>query len=271
VKKRSIALAFCCALVCSPASAKTFVGFLYPLFGPIAAIGLVQLADELKSMPDVEVATYLHNSWLSLVDDIKRQPEGTHILIVGYSLGANSAILVAQQTKHVDTIIALQPSMFTSTPSVPGNVGRIIEIYNPNPWMTFGGMGSRKLEGANIEYIVNNDSHPGAQFDSDFHSLVKSEVIKLAAADRLQRAQAETPKPPRPLKIASSTKPKVVKDELQEHQRTASTVLPSTASSSASSANLSARQGLTTADMTAYVKRTYKSFQTVDLTMGPAD
>ena len=33
--------------------------------------------------------------------------------------------------------------MFTSNPSVTGNVGRIIEIYNPNPWMTFGGMGSR--------------------------------------------------------------------------------------------------------------------------------
>ena len=46
---------------------KTFVGVLYPLFGPMAAIGLVQLADELKTMPDVEVATYLHQSWKALV------------------------------------------------------------------------------------------------------------------------------------------------------------------------------------------------------------
>ena len=33
----------------------------------------------------------------------------------------------------------------------------MIEIYNPNPWMTFGGMGSKKLIGENIEYIANYD------------------------------------------------------------------------------------------------------------------
>jgi hypothetical protein len=47
--------------------------------------------------------------------------------------------------------------------------------------MTFGGMGSNKLVGPNIEYIANNDSHPGAQFNSEFRSLVKTEVARLAA------------------------------------------------------------------------------------------
>jgi hypothetical protein len=149
VKKRSIALALCCSLVASPVWAKTFVGVLYPLFGPMAAIGLVQLADELKTMPDVEVATYLHQSWKALVDDINRQPRGTRILIVGYSLGANNAILVANNTSYVDSIVALQPSMLTSQESLTGKVGKIIEIYNPNRWMTFGGMGSQKLDAPN--------------------------------------------------------------------------------------------------------------------------
>ena len=45
--------------------------------------------------------------------------------------------------------------MFSWNPSVTGNVGRMIEIYNPNPLMTFGGMGSNKLVGPNIEYIAN--------------------------------------------------------------------------------------------------------------------
>ena len=161
VKKRSIALALCCLLVASPVWAKTFVGVLYPLFGPMAAIGLVQLADELKTIPDVEVATYLHQSWKALVDDINRQPKGTRILIVGYSLGANNAVLVANNTSYVDSIIALQPSMLTSQESLTGKVGKVIEIYNPNPWMTFGGMGSQKLGAPNIQYIVNNDTHPG--------------------------------------------------------------------------------------------------------------
>jgi hypothetical protein len=195
VKKRSIALALCWSLVASPVWAKTFVGVLYPLFGPMAAIGLVELAGELRAMPDVEVATYLHQSWRSLVDDINRQPKGTHILIVGYSLGANNAILVANNTDYVDSIIALQPSMLTKQASLTGKVGKMIEIYNPNPWMTFGGMGSQKLEAPNIEYVVNNDTHPGAQFNEQFHSIVKNELARICALDNLQTAQAKLPKP----------------------------------------------------------------------------
>ena len=206
VKKRSIAL--CCSLVASPVWAKTFVGVLYPLFGPMAAIGLVQLADELKTMPDVEVATYLHQSWKALVDDINRQPKGTHILIVGYSLGANNTILVANNTSYVDSIIALQPSMLTSQESLTGKVGKIIEIYNPNRWMTFGGMGSQKLDAPNIEYIVNNDSHPGAQFNEQFRGVVKSELARLSAQDSLQTAQTKAFKPS---SLAKPSPPKDVK------------------------------------------------------------
>jgi hypothetical protein len=192
VKKRTIALALCCSLVCSSAWAKTFVGVLYPLFGPMAAIGLVELAGELKAMPDVEVATYLHQSWKSLVDDINRQPKGTRIVIVGYSLGANNAILVANNVGYVDSIVALQPSMLTSQDTLTGKVGKVIEIYNPNPWMTFGGMGSQKLDAPNIEYVVNNDTHPGAQFSDQFRSIVRSELARVLALDTLQPAQAKT-------------------------------------------------------------------------------
>ncbi len=181
VKKRSVALALCASLVCSPVWAKTFVGVLWPMFGPLAAGGLVELVAELRMMPDVEVRTYLHQSWPSLVQDIDRQPPGTHTVVVGYSLGANSSVFVANKAKYVDLIVALQPSMFSWNPSVTGNVGRMIEIYNPNPLMTFGGMGSNKLAGPNIEYIANNDSHPGAQFNPVFRNLVKTEIAKFSA------------------------------------------------------------------------------------------
>jgi hypothetical protein len=180
VKKRAIALALLVSLVCSPVCAKTFVGVLWPMFGPLPAVGLVELVAELRMMPDVEVHTYLHQSWPSLVEDIDRQPPGTRTVVVGYSLGANSSVFVANKAKYVDLIVALQPSMLSWNPSVTGNVGRMIEIYNPNPWMTFGGMGSKKLVGPNIEYIANNDSHPGAQFNSEFRGLVKTEVAKLS-------------------------------------------------------------------------------------------
>jgi hypothetical protein len=200
VQKRSIALALCCILVCSPAWATTFIGVLWPLFGPLAAPGLVEFVAELQSMPDVEVVTYWHPEWSSLVDDINHQSEGTHILVIGYSLGANNTVLVANNTNYIDSIIALQPSIFTSNTPLTGNVGRIVEIYNPNPLMTFGGMGSQKLIGANIEYIVNNDSHIGAPFNPEFRNLVKSEIARLSSEQVSNIAQAKMANASHPIK-----------------------------------------------------------------------
>jgi hypothetical protein len=221
VKKLAIIAAFCGSFICSSANAKTFVGVLWPMGGPIPAIGLVELAGELRMIPDVEVKTYLHQEWPNLVDDIASQPPGTHTVVVGYSLGANASVFVANKSKYVDLIIALQPSMLSWDPPLTGKVGRMIEVYNPNPWMTMGGMGSRKLIGDNIEYIENNDSHPGAQFNSDFRNLVKTEITKFATGDRLEIAQAEAPKPVQVAQLSrSSSAPKPV-DNKPLDQRTA--------------------------------------------------
>ena len=206
MRKLAIAVALCGALISSPVHAKTFVGVLWPMFGPLPAIGLVELVAELKMMPDVEVETYVHQAWPSLVDDLDRQPPGTHTVVIGYSLGANSSVFVANNAKYVDLIIALQPSMLSWNPPLTGKVGRMIEIYNPNPWLTWGGMGSKKLVGENIEYIANNDSHPGAQFNSEFRNLAKSEIAKFTAQDRLETAQAAMPGSLDPAQPARSTR-----------------------------------------------------------------
>ncbi len=202
MKKLSIAIALCCSFVCSPVYAKTFVGVLWPMFGPLPAIGLVELTAEIRRMPDVEVSTYLHQEWPQLVDDIARQPAGTRTVVIGYSLGANASVFVANKAKYVDLIIALQPSVFSWNPSITGKVGRMIEVYNPNAWMTFGGMGSKKLEGPNIEYIANNDSHPGAQFNLDFRNLVKREITKLTAERNTDVARVNDANAPRPVEVA---------------------------------------------------------------------
>jgi hypothetical protein len=196
MRKLLLALALWGSVFSTPVFAKTFVGVLWPMFGPLPAIGLVELVAELKTLPDVEVNTYLHQNWPSLVEDIERQPPGTRTVVVGYSLGANSTVFVANKAKYIDVIIALQPSMLSWNPEVTGRVGRMIEIYNPNPWMTFGGMGSKNLIGPNIEYIANNDSHPGAQFSSDFRDLVKSEIARMSAEPAVMTAQAPAPAVP---------------------------------------------------------------------------
>jgi hypothetical protein len=190
MKKLLLAVVMWGSVLCTPVFAKTFVGVLWPMFGPLPAIGLVELVAELKMMPDVEVRTYLHQNWPSLVEDLEGQPPGTRTVVVGYSLGANSSVFVANKADYVDVIIALQPSMLSWNPAVTGRVGRMIEVYNPNPAMTFGGMGSKKLIGPNIEYIANNDSHPGAQFSTEFRNLVKSEIARVSAEPVVVTAQA---------------------------------------------------------------------------------
>jgi hypothetical protein len=190
MKKLLLAALLWSAALCTPVFAKTFIGVLWPMFGPLPAIGLVELVAELKLMPDVEVRTYLHQNWPALVEDLERQPPGTHTVVVGYSLGANSSVFVANKANYVDVIVALQPSMLSWNPAVTGQVGRMIEVYNPNPSMTFGGMGSKKLIGPNIEYVTNDDSHPGAQFSSEFRNLVKSEIARVSAEPAVATAQA---------------------------------------------------------------------------------
>ncbi len=177
MKKASLVFALLTCLISSPLQAKTFVGVLWPMFGPLPAIGLVELVSELRQMPDVEVKTYLHQEWPDLVEDLNRQPASTRTIVVGYSLGANASAWVANKAHYVDLIIALQPSLLSWNPDVKGGTyGRYIEVYNPNPYETLGGMGSKKLVGPNIEYIANHDSHPGAQFSSQFRDLVRTEV-----------------------------------------------------------------------------------------------
>jgi hypothetical protein len=299
VKKRAIAVALFGCLVCSPVHAKTFVGVLWPLFGPLPAIGLVELVTELKKMPEVEVGTYLHQSWPTLVQDINHQPPGTHIVVVGYSLGANNSVLVANNTKYIDLIVALQPSMLSldDPPLSSGKVGRMIEVYNPNPWMTFGGMGSKRLVGENIEYIANNDSHPGAQFNSQFHELVKSEIAKFVAKDLRETARAEarvrvaqvprsqatnrqsdsTPK--ERSKIARAEAPKSleptkvehVADERRTQQLIASTEFIDKISSSVDAGELFVQRQLTVGDLKDYAKRTYSRSPATDLMASASD
>jgi hypothetical protein len=294
VKKLATAIALCCSLICSPVHAKTFVGVLWPMFGPVPAIGLVELVAELKLMPDVEVSTYLHQSWPSLVEDIDRQAQGTHTIVIGYSLGANSSVFVGNSAKYVDLIIALQPSMLSWNPPVTGKVGRIIEIYNPNPWMTFGGMGSKKLIGENIEYIANYDSHPGAQFNSEFRSLVRSEIAKFTANDRSEIPQAAASSPNKPAQLQSARlKPaeeRVTHQQkgltAKDHIQVAQTEMPKkrtqpehvaeeppkqlttfldTLSISVNSGDLFVQRRLTTTDLKDYAERTYHGSSTATL------
>jgi hypothetical protein len=177
----------------------------------------------------------------------------------------------------------------------------MIEIYNPNPWMTFGGMGSKKLIGENIEYIANYDSHPGAQFNSEFRELVKREIAKFNVDGQMETAQAASSKPkklaqlPQPAKIKPAVEgpalqqkdlaakdhvqiaqgempklpqraePENVAAERQKQQQRQLTEFLDTLSSSANSGYLFSQRRLTVADLKEYAERIYHASRTADL------
>jgi hypothetical protein len=166
--------------------------------------------------------------------------------------------------------------------------------------MTFGGMGSKRLVGENIEYIANNDSHPGAQFNLQFHELVKNEIAKFVARDRRETARAETPRRAgvaqvlRSSKVASvekathrqgdstskdrskiaraeapkslePTKVEHVADERRTQQLIASTEFIDKISSSVDAGDLFVQRQLTVGDLKDYAKRTYSRSRSTDL------
>jgi hypothetical protein len=162
-------------------------------------------------------------------------------------------------------------------------------------------MGSQKLEAPNIEYIVNNDSHPGAQFNEQFRSVVKSELARLSAQDSLQTAQAKMTRssplaklsPPKDVKsaalaFASTDSPKHEQPKLaptspaqtgpeqaRQQQKPPAVfadvpkpqlVFADAFLTSANAGNLFVQRTLTIGDMKEYVKRNYPASQTADVT-----
>jgi hypothetical protein len=176
----------------------------------------------------------------------------------------------------------------------------MIEIYNPNPWMTFGGMGSKKLVGENIEYVTNYDSHPGAQFSSEFRSVVKSEIAKLNSDSPLEPAKAAASQPKQLAQLPQSaglktidkrrvnrqadlnakddvqvartampkrtkpTRPEYVAEEASKQRQGEVTALLDRLTSSVNSGNLLVQRRLTISDMKDYAERTYHGSHTAE-------
>jgi len=158
----------------------------------------------------------------------------------------------------------------------------MIEIYNPNPWMTFGGMGSKKLIGPNIEYIANNDSHPGAQFNLEFRNLVKSEISRVSAepavvtaqaripsapkpTNALMTAQAQIQSPPKPANAPGPTKLAAVKPRpAKQRQLADTTAFLDRLTNTVDSGNLFTERQLTIADLTNYANRNYGTSRTAE-------
>jgi hypothetical protein len=169
-----------CFVLATGARAETLVVLLEGLGGRITSAGIVSLQKELSAIPNTIVPPPIAKSkWRSAVKLIEHHEPGTKLVLIGYSLGANNSTYITTKVKHVDALIAIQPSLWGPSVAIGEYVDKAIEIYNPRFWRT-AGLGAKRLVGVHFSYITNNDSHPYAHKDPQVHKFIFNEVKTIA-------------------------------------------------------------------------------------------
>ena len=169
-----------CFVLSTGARAETLVVLLEGLGGRITSAGIVSLQKELSAIPNTRIPSPITQSkWRSAVKLIEQQEPGTTIVVIGYSLGANNSTYITKKVKHVNELIAIQPSLWGPSVAIDDNVDKAIEIYNPRFWRTVG-LGAKRLVGVHFSYITNNDSHLYAHSDPQVHKFIFNEVKTIA-------------------------------------------------------------------------------------------
>ena len=168
----------------------TQIYVLYGQYGYPTSSGMYVLAQSLGRYG--KVTTHYWDD-RTIVSDAKQQ--SGKIVIIGYSLGANSAALIASRLPRVDLVVAYDPSRLSPlaqpdngeyTEAVTPNVRRAISFYNPNAWY-FGGA---RLSGPQVEIIPINDYHLAVPANWRLHEITEEAVKKVALESPEPRIEA---------------------------------------------------------------------------------
>jgi hypothetical protein len=129
----------------------------------------------------------------TVVQDAKRHPG--KIVIIGYSLGANSTVAIANKLPHVDLIVAYDPSRLSPlaheingefTQHVKPTVRRAICFYNPYAWY----YGGARLDGSQVELVPISNFHLAVAVDQRLHDITEEAVRQVASATPKEAPEA---------------------------------------------------------------------------------
>jgi dienelactone hydrolase len=175
-----------------PENAATRIYVLYGQYGWTTSSGMYYLAQSLARYGEVSVH---HWDDRTIVQDAKRQ--SGKIVIIGYSLGANSTVAIANKLPRVDLIVAYDPSRLSPlahetngefTQHVKPSVRRAICFYNPYAWY-FGGA---RLEGSQVELFAIDNFHLTVAVDQRLHDITEEAVKQVALGSQPANAVATT-------------------------------------------------------------------------------
>jgi dienelactone hydrolase len=174
-------------------NAATRIYVLYGQYGWTTSAGMYSLAQSLARYGEVSV-----HQWddRTIVQDAKRH--SGKIVIIGYSLGANSTVAIANKLPQVDLIVAYDPSRLSPlahevngefTQHVKPTVRRAICFYNPYAWY-FGGA---RLAGSSVEVVPISNFHLAVAVDQRLHDITEEAVKQVALGSPAK--ESPTPEP----------------------------------------------------------------------------
>jgi hypothetical protein len=166
---------------------------IYILYGQYwwaTSSGMYYLAQSLVRYGEVSV-----HEWddRTVVPEAKRH--SGKVVIIGFSLGANTAVAIANKLPHADLIVAYDPSRLSPMVHVANGefmqqvaptVRRAICFYNPYAWY-FGGA---RLEGSQVEIIPIVNYHLAVAVDQRLHEITEEAVRKVAVTTSVREAPA---------------------------------------------------------------------------------
>lgn len=166
---------------------------LYGLGGLTTSPGMLTLAGKVRKLGAsfVVLGPYDQDEWQEAAADLDKRPKGDLIGAVGYSLGANNVVEIAAELgRRIDYIAGVQPSYWglgvdwSGFIALPPNVGRALNIYNPNFAATFG-LGYARYQApagfaGSLQLVSNGDLHPDVDNDAGVHGLILRDLQTIA-------------------------------------------------------------------------------------------
>lgn len=190
----------------SPTSYPVRVNQVYLMRGwlDVFSLGMDDLTDKLNKK-GIKAAVYSHLEYYALADFVaEKYKAGAHkhpIIIVGHSIGADTAILMAARLEElkvpVRLIVAFDP---VATHTAPGNVASVVNFYQSN-----NGWGAHVERGAGYRGSVNNVDIAKAA-DINHFNIDKVGKLHLQAISYIQQAMSS--KAAGPASAAIPAKPK---------------------------------------------------------------
>ncbi len=122
---------------------------IYGQGGFITSIGMSMLASRIaKLYPNSKVTEHSWKYPTQIADDIKVQSLSTKIMLIGYSLGANSVTWVSNSVgRTIDLAVCYDPSVLSIVKDPNSNVKRLLLYHNQD----FEPLGHAIMTGPQVE------------------------------------------------------------------------------------------------------------------------